>query len=81
MRLARIKGEGTSFYHCVSRVVEGRFLFRTQSPGSAEAEHFVYLMRRLERACQVQVLTYALLRNFVVPFTRTGGIATGRSLS
>lgn len=63
MRLARIKREGTSYYHCVSRVVEGRFLFRTQGPASAEAEHFVYLMRRLERACQVQVLTYALMAN------------------
>lgn len=63
MRQSRIKGQGESFYHCVSRVVDGRFLFQTQSPGSVEAEHFVHLMRRLEGACCVQVLTYALMAN------------------
>ena len=63
MRQPRIKGQGQSFYHCVSRVVDGRFLFQTQSPGSAEAEYFVHLMRRLEHACCVQVLTYALMAN------------------
>src|SRR5437660_8592744 len=63
MRQARIKGQGTSHYHCVSRVVERRFLFRTTSPGSEEAEHFVSLMQRLERGCGVRVLTYALMSN------------------
>lgn len=63
MRQARIKGEGTSFYHCMSRVVEGRFIFETQAPGSVEAERFVHLMRRLEGGCRVQVLTYALMAN------------------
>jgi hypothetical protein len=62
MRQPRIKGQGESFYHCVSRVVDGRFLFQTQSPGSVEAEHFVQLMRRLEKAFCVQVLTYAFHR-------------------
>jgi hypothetical protein len=57
MRQPRIKGQGQSFYHCVSRVVDGRFLFQTQSSGSVEAEYFVHLMRRLENACRVQVLT------------------------
>jgi hypothetical protein len=61
MRQPRIKGQGPSFYHRVLRVVEGRFLFQTQSPGSVEAEYFVHLMRRLEKACCVQVLTYALM--------------------
>ena len=63
MRQPRIKGRGESFYHCVSPVVDGRFLFQTQSPGSVEAEHFVHLMRRLEKACCLQVLTYALMAN------------------
>ena len=63
MRQPRIKGQGQSFYHCVSRVVDGRFLFQTQGPGSVEAEYFVHLMRRLEKACCVQVLTYALMAN------------------
>jgi hypothetical protein len=57
MRQPRIKGQGQSFYHCVSRVVDRRFLFQTQSPRSVEAEYFVHLMRRLEKACCVEVLT------------------------
>jgi putative transposase len=63
MRQPRIKGQGQSYYHCVSRIVDGRFLFQTQSPGSVEAEYFVHLMRRLEKACCVEVLTYALMSN------------------
>jgi len=63
MRQRRIKGEGTCFYHCVSRAVDGRFLFHTQGTASVEAEHFVQLMRRLEKACCLQVLTYALMSN------------------
>jgi REP-associated tyrosine transposase len=63
MRQPRIKGQGESFYHCVSRVVEGGFLFQTQGSGSVEAEHFVSLMRRLEKSCCVQILTYALMAN------------------
>jgi putative transposase len=63
MRQRRIKGEGTCFYHCVSRAVDGRLLFHTQGTASVEAEHFVRLMRRLEKACCVHVLTYALMSN------------------
>jgi putative transposase len=63
MRQPRIKGEGESFYHCVSRVVDGRFLFQTQRPGSVEAEYFVHLMGRPKKACWVQVLIYALMAN------------------
>jgi hypothetical protein len=48
MRFPRVKAEGQGFYHCVSRVVEGRFIFQTSGHGSAEAERFVHLMRRLE---------------------------------
>ena len=63
MRLPRIKAEGPAFYHCVSRVVEGRFIFQTSAGGSLEAEHFVGLMRRLEAFSGVRVLTYALMSN------------------
>jgi len=28
MRFPRVKAEGQGFYHCVSRVVEGRFILR-----------------------------------------------------
>ena len=64
MRLPRVKAEeGPAFYHCVSRVVEGRFIFQTTAGGSVEAEHFVGLMRRLEAFSGVRVLTYALMSN------------------
>jgi hypothetical protein len=51
MRFPRVKAEGQSFHHCVSRVVDGRFIFQTTSHGSPEAERFVLLMRRLEAFC------------------------------
>ena len=63
MRFPRVKAEGESFYHCVSRVVEGRFIFGTAGHGSVEAERFVWLMQRLEAFSGVQVLTYALMSN------------------
>jgi len=64
MRLPRVKAaEAPAFYHCVSRVVEGRFIFQTTAGGSVEAEYFVGLMRRLEAFSGVRVLTYALMSN------------------
>jgi putative transposase len=63
MRLPRVKAEGAGFYHCISRVVEGRFIFQTTAQGSLEAEHFVQLMRQLEAFTGVRVLTYALMAN------------------
>jgi REP element-mobilizing transposase RayT len=59
----RVKAEGQSFYHCVSRVVDRRFIFQSARHGSAEAERFVLLMRRLEAFNGVRVLTYALMSN------------------
>src|ERR1700739_823271 len=58
MRFPRVKGEGRSFYHCISRVVEGRFIF-----GASEAEQFLSLMRSLEAFSGVRVLTYVLMAN------------------
>src|ERR1700752_5260753 len=58
MRFPRVKGEGRSFYHCISRVVEGRFIF-----GPSEAEQFLSLMRPLEAFSGVRVLTYVLMSN------------------
>src|SRR5258708_33717959 len=63
MRFPRVKAEGQSFYHCVSRVVDGRFIFQTTGHGSAEAERFWLLMRRLEAFCGVRVLTYTRMSN------------------
>ena len=41
MRFPRVKAEGRSFYHCVSRVVDRQFIFQTSCHGSPEAERFV----------------------------------------
>ena len=63
VRFPRVKAEGQSFYHCVSRVVDRQFIFQTTGHGSPEAERFVLLMRRLEAFSGVRVLTYALMSN------------------
>ena len=41
MRFPRVKAEGQSFYHCISRVVEDRFIFQTAAGGCLEAEKFL----------------------------------------
>ena len=56
MRFPRVKAEGQSFYHCVSRVVDRQFIFQTAGHGSPEAERFVLLMRRLEAFSGVRCL-------------------------
>jgi hypothetical protein len=58
MRFPRVKADGQGFYHCVSRVVEGRFIFQVSGHGSVEPERFIMLMRRLEAFSGVRVLTY-----------------------
>src|SRR5260370_35621244 len=63
MRFPRVKAEGQSFYHCVSRVVDRQFIFQTAGHGSPEAERFVRLMRQLEAFSGVRVLTYPLISN------------------
>jgi len=63
MRFPRVKAEGQGFYHCVSRVVDARFIFHTTGHGSAEAERFVFLMRRLAAFSGLQVVTYVLMSN------------------
>ena len=63
MRFPRVKVEGQSFYHCISRVVEGRFIFGTSGGGSVAAEFFVALMRGLEAFTGIRVLEYVLMSN------------------
>ena len=63
MRFPRVKADGQGFYHCVSRVVEGRFIFQVSGHGSVEAERFIMLMRCLEAFSGVRVLTYVLMSN------------------
>ena len=58
MRQARIRGEGLSYYHCLSRVVDRRFIF-----GNEEREFVVALMRKLEAFLGVRVVTYAVMSN------------------
>ena len=63
MRLPRIKIEGQSFYHCISRVVEGRFIFGTSGDGLVVSEFFVALMRSAEAYTGIRVLEYVLMGN------------------
>ena len=61
MRMARLRvpaDRALGHYHCLSRVVDRRFIFDT-----AEKEHFVALLRECESFCEVRVLTYCLLSN------------------
>lgn len=58
MRGLRLKGEGKSYYHCVSRVVDRRFIL-----GKLEKEQFRKMMRAVERFCGVEVVTYAVMSN------------------
>jgi len=58
MRTGRILGEGQSFYHCMSRVVDQRFVF-----GHVEKEFFRLTMRKLEAFLGVGVVTYCLMDN------------------
>ncbi|MFM8359359.1 MAG: transposase [Verrucomicrobiota bacterium] len=50
--------EGAATYHCLSRVVDQRFIF-----GTEEKERFTQLLREYEQFCGVQVLTYCLMSN------------------
>ncbi len=47
-----------SYFHCVSRVVDKRFIFNNQ-----EKIQFLSLMRRYEAFCQVRVVGYCLMSN------------------
>ena len=58
MRTARLLGEGRSFYHCMSRVVDRTFIF-----GGEEKEYFRETMRKLEAFLEVRVVTYCLMSN------------------
>ncbi|MDK3160315.1 transposase [Kamptonema cortianum] len=58
MRGLRIKGDGECYYHCLSRVVDRRFIL-----GKREKEQFCKMMRAVERFCGVKVVTYAVMSN------------------
>ena len=58
MRQARIRGEGKSYYHCISRVVDRQFVLKDE-----EKTHFVSLMRKLEAFHGMRVVTYCIMSN------------------
>ena len=58
MRQSRIRGEGKSYYHCLSRVVDCQYVFKDE-----EKEHFVTLMRKLEAFHGMRVVTYCIMSN------------------
>ena len=55
--LAALKGKPAN-YHCLSRVVDRRFVL-----GDEEREQFVAYMRLYERFCGVRVLTFCVMSN------------------
>jgi putative transposase len=63
MRFPRVKAEGRSFYHCISRLVHGLFIFGTSGGRCTEAEKFLSLMRRWAAFCGIRILDYVLMAN------------------
>jgi len=58
MNPPRLLGEGRSFYHCVSRVVDRRFIFENQDKAV-----FRRIQRLLERFTGVRAVTYCVMSN------------------
>ena len=58
MRSARVLGDGESYYHCMSRVIQGQMILNDN-----EKERFRKIMRLVSEFSGVDVLTYALMDN------------------
>ncbi|MEM7600468.1 MAG: transposase [Verrucomicrobiota bacterium] len=58
MRTARLLGEGRSFYHVMSRVVDRQMIFEAK-----DKEIFRKIMRNLEAFSGIRVVTYCLMTN------------------
>lgn len=58
MRTSRILCPGTAYYHVMSRVVDGQYIFRDE-----EKARFRHIMRGLEHFSGVRVLTYCIMSN------------------
>ena len=63
MRFPRVKAQGRSFYHCISRFVHGLFVFGTSGGRCAEAEEFLSLMRRWAALTGIRIRKYVLMAN------------------
>ena len=58
MRTARIIGEGASYYHCMSRIIQGQMLLN-----DSEKERFRKIVRAVAEFAGIEVMTYALMTN------------------
>jgi len=58
MRKARLVGDGVSYYHVMSRIVERKFYL-----GVAEKEKFRSMMWRVAEFSGIKILTYAVMDN------------------
>ena len=63
MRFPRVKGQGRSFYHCISRFVHGLFIFGTSGGRCPEAEEFLSLVRRWAAFGGIRIRKYVLMAN------------------
>lgn len=63
MRFPRVKGQGRSFYHCISRLVHGLFIFGSAGGRCAEAEEFLSLMRRWAAFSGIEIVKCVLMAN------------------
>src|SRR6201995_3530110 len=61
MRFPRVKAQGRSFYHCISRFVHGLYIFGTSGGRCAEAEAFLSLMRRWAALTGIRIRKYVLM--------------------
>jgi len=67
---------GDGFYHCVSRVVDRRFVF-----DAAAKRHFLKWMRKLETFCGLEIVTYCLMSNHFHLLIRVPDKATAPKLT
>ncbi len=58
MRTARIIGNGASYYHCMSRIIQGQMRLNDK-----EKKRFRDIMRKVAAFAGVEVLTYAVMTN------------------
>jgi hypothetical protein len=63
MRFPRVKAQGRSFYHCISRFVHGLYIFGTSGGRCAEVEDFLSLMRRWAALTGIRIRKYVLMAN------------------
>jgi hypothetical protein len=62
MRFPRVKAQGRSFYHCISRFVHGLYVFGTSGGRCPEAEDFLSLMRRWAALTGIRIWKYTPVR-------------------